>query len=109
MGMAFSGVLIGRRVWLYFDFIGGFMIRCTEYRMGKPRTVTDKPLRRPKPNDPLELGARLVKADGAQARRVLVSEVMGELFYVFGNERKVWKDYLTYEENVNGNKATEQN
>lgn len=85
------------------------MIRCTEYRMGKPKTMKDKPLKRPKLNEPLELGAKLVKADSTQARRVLVSEVMTELFYVWGYERKAWKDYLTYEENVNGNTQKENN
>ena len=78
------------------------MIKCTEYRMGKQKTVTDKPLKKPKPNDPVYLGAKLIKADGVQARRVLVSEAMGEMFYAFGEERKAWKDYLTYEENMNG-------
>ena len=76
------------------------MIKCTEYRMGKQKTVTDKPLKKPKPNDPLELGARLVKADSTQARRVIVGEVMGELFYVWGEVIKPWKPYLTYEENM---------
>jgi len=80
------------------------MIKCTEYRMGKQKTVTDKPLKKPKPNDPLELGARLVKADSTQARRVIVGEVMGELFYVWGEVIKPWKPYLTYEENMNENK-----
>jgi hypothetical protein len=79
------------------------MIKCTEYRMGKPRTVSDKPLRATRPNDPVYLGAKLVKADSTQARRELVSIAMGEMFYVFGYERKAWKDYLTYEENINGN------
>jgi len=77
------------------------MIKCTEYRMGKRKTVSDKPLKKVKPNDPLELGARLVKADSTQARRVLVSEVMGELFYIFGESLRPWKPYLTYEENMN--------
>jgi hypothetical protein len=80
------------------------MIKCTEYRMGKPKTMKDKPLRVPRPNDPLELGARLVKADSTQARRVLVSEVMGDLFYAWGNNPRPWKDYLTYEENMNESK-----
>jgi hypothetical protein len=68
--------------------------------MGKPKTMKDKPLRISKPNEPLELGARLVKADSAQARRVLVSEVMGDLFYAWGNNPRPWKPYLTYEENM---------
>ena len=80
------------------------MIKTTEYRMGKPKTVTDKPLKKPKPNDPLELGARLIKADSTQARRTLVSEVMGDLFYAWGYNPKPWKDYLTYEENMNESK-----
>ena len=80
------------------------MIKCTESRMGKQKTVTDKPLKKPKPNDPLELGARLVKADSTQARRVIVGEVMGELFYVWGEVIKPWKPYLTYEENMNEGK-----
>ena len=80
------------------------MIKCTEYRMGKQKTVTDKPLKKPKPNDPQELGARLVKADSTQARRVIVGEVMGELFYVWGEVIKPWKPYLTYEENMNEGK-----
>lgn len=77
------------------------MIKCTEYRMGKPRTVTDKPLKMPRANDPVYLWAKLVKADSTQARRVLVAEAMGELFYAFGVVRKPWKDWLTYEENMN--------
>jgi hypothetical protein len=93
------------------------MIRVTEYRMGKPKTVTDKPLKRPKPNDPLELSLKLQKADSTEARRVLVGEVMTELFYVWGEECRPWKDYLTYEQNINelyigekhGDKTTEQN
>ena len=68
----------------------------TEYRMGKPRTVTDKPLRR---NEPLELLARLHKADSTQARRVLVNDAMGEMFYIWGDKRRAWRDWLTYEEN----------
>ena len=78
------------------------MIKCTEYRMGRPRTVTDKPLKMPRPNDPVYLGAKLVKADSTQARRELVSAV-NPLFYIFGEKRQAWKDYLTYEENMNGN------
>ena len=77
------------------------MIKATEYRMGKPRTVTDKPLRQPKPNEPLELGAKLIKAEDTLARRVLVSEAMGDLFYVWGKAIKPWKPWLTYEENMN--------
>lgn len=77
------------------------MIKCTEYRMGKPRTVTDRPLKMPRPNDPVYLGAKLVKADSTQARRELVSVAMGDLFYAFGFVRKPWKDWLTYEENMN--------
>ena len=69
--------------------------------MGKPKTVTDKPLRVPKANTPLELTAKLAKADTAKARRVLVGEVMGDLFYVFGKSIKPMKPYLTYEENMN--------
>jgi hypothetical protein len=69
--------------------------------MGKPRTVTDKPLKMPRANDPVYLWAKLVKADSTQARRVLVAEAMGELFYAFGVVRKPWKDWLTYEENMN--------
>lgn len=77
------------------------MMKGTEYRMGKPKTVTDKPLRVPKANTPLELTAKLAKADTAKARRVLVGEVMGDLFYVFGKSINPWKPYLTYEENMN--------
>jgi hypothetical protein len=55
----------------------------------------------PRPNDPVYLGAKLVKADSTQARRELVSVAMGELFYAFGFVRKPWKDWLTYEENMN--------
>jgi len=80
------------------------MIKCTEYRMGRPRTVTDKPLKATRPNDPVYVGAKLIKADSTQARRVLVSEAMGEMFYVFGFKRQAWKDYLTYEENMNETK-----
>lgn len=80
----------------------------TEYRMGKPRTVTDKPLKRGKPNEPLELLSKLHKADDTETRRVLVSDAMGDLFYMWGNERKPWKPYLTYAENMsipNGERA----
>jgi hypothetical protein len=70
----------------------------TEYRMGRRRTVTDKPLKR---YEPLELLGKLHKADSTQARRVLVREAMGGLFYAWGNKRKPWKDWLTYEENMN--------
>ena len=77
------------------------MIKCTEYRMGKRKTMRDKPLRNPKPNEPLELGARLVKADSTQARRMLVGEVMGDLFYVWGKTIKPYKPWLTYDENMN--------
>lgn len=68
----------------------------TEYRMGKPRTVTDKPLKR---NEPLELLGKLHKADNTEARRVLVSESMTEIFYIFGEKRRSWRDWLTYDEN----------
>jgi hypothetical protein len=73
----------------------------TEYRMGRPRTVTDKPLKKPKPNEPLELLGRLHKAGDTKARRVLVAEAMGDMFYIWGKVRKPWKPYLTYEENMN--------
>ena len=76
------------------------MIKCTEYRMGKPRTVTDRPLKMPRPNDPVYLGAKLVKADSTQARRELVSAV-NPFFYIFGENLTPYKDYLTYEENRN--------
>lgn len=68
----------------------------TEYRMGKQRTVTDKPLKR---YEPLELLGKLHRADNTQARQVLVSEAMGEMFYIFGEKRRSWRDWLTYEEN----------
>jgi hypothetical protein len=70
----------------------------TEYRMGKRRTVTDKPLKR---YEPLELLGKLHKADSTQARRVLVAEAMGGLFYVWGKTIKPYKAWLTYEENMN--------
>lgn len=79
----------------------------TEYRMGKQRTITDKPLHKPKPNAPLELLAKLHKADDTKTRRVLVAEV-NPLFYTFGKEIKPWKPYLTYLENMeqpNGERA----
>jgi len=72
--------------------------------MGKPKTVTDKPLRVPKANTPLELTAKLAKADTAKARRVLVGEVMTELFYIFGETLTPYKTWLTYEENMNESK-----
>ena len=68
--------------------------------MGKPRTVTDKPLKKPKPNEPLELSAKLHKADTTEARRVLVAEV-NPFFYIFGEEIKPWKPWLSYEDNMN--------
>jgi hypothetical protein len=77
------------------------MIKCTEYRMGRPRTVTDKPLKATRPNDPVYLGAKLIKASSTNERRELVSIAMGDFFYAFGEERKAWKDWLTYEENMN--------
>lgn len=77
------------------------MIKTTEYRMGKPKTMRDKPLRATRINEALELSMKLSKANSTEERRVLVAEVMGELFYAWGNERKAWKDYLTYEENMN--------
>ena len=77
------------------------MIKATEYRMGKPRTITDKPLKKPKPNEPLELGAKLIKAEDTLARRVLVAQAMGDLFYVWGKAIKPMKPWLTYEENMN--------
>lgn len=80
----------------------------TEYRMGKRRTINDKPLHKPKPNAPLELLGKLHKADNTEDRRVLVSEAMGGMFYIWGNERKPWKPYLTYLENMeqpNGERA----
>jgi len=76
------------------------MIKCTEYRMGKRKTVTDKPLKMPRPNDPVYIGAKLVKASNTQERRELVSVAMGEMFYAFGYERKAWRDYLTYNQNM---------
>lgn len=75
------------------------ILKITEYRMGKQRTVTDKPLKQARPNDPVELSMKLKKADGAQAKRTLVGEAMGELFYAFGEKRRAWRDWLTYEEN----------
>ena len=77
------------------------MMKGTEYRMGKPKTVTDKPLRVPKANTPLELTAKLAKANTAQAKRVLVAQVMTELFYIWGKTLKPYKSWLTYEENMN--------
>jgi hypothetical protein len=64
--------------------------------MGKPRTYSDKPLKR---NEPVELLSKLHKADSTKARRVLVSEAMGEIFYAFGEKRRAWRDWLDYEEN----------
>lgn len=81
------------------------MIKTTEYRMGRQRTVNDKPLRATRANDPVYLGTKLLKADSTQARRVLVSEAMGEFFYIFGEERRAWKDWLSYEENMNDNET----
>jgi len=76
------------------------MIKCTEYRMGKPRTVSDKPLKAR--NVPVELSMKLAKASNTQERRELVSAV-NPLFYIFGENLTPYKDYLTYEENMNGN------
>ena len=77
----------------------------TEYRMGKPKTSKDKPLktiRQNSPNEPMELTAKLAKANTAQAKRELVSLDMGELFYAFGEKRRAWQGWLSYEENMNG-------
>jgi hypothetical protein len=74
--------------------------------MGKPRTVTDKPLKMPRANDPVYLGAKLIKADSTQARRQLVSNT-NPFFYIFGENLTPYKDYLTYEENMNGNEKEE--
>jgi hypothetical protein len=68
--------------------------------MGKPRTVTDKPLKMPRANDPVYLWAKLVKAGSTQAKRELVSAV-NPFFYIFGEKLTPYKDYLTYEENMN--------
>ena len=76
------------------------MIKAKEYIMGKPKTVTDQPLRRPKKNEPLELLGKLHKAETTKERRVLVREVMGDFFYAWGEKRRAWKPYLTYEENM---------
>lgn len=73
----------------------------TEYRMGKPRTIKDKPLKQPRANDPVELTMKLSRADTAQAKRELVTTAMGELFYAFGEKRRSWKAWLSYEENIN--------
>ena len=84
----------------------------TEYRMGKPKTSKDKPLktiRQNSPNEPMELTAKLAKADTAQAKRELVSLDMGGLFYAFGEKRKAWQGWLSYQENMgeeNGTKTT---
>lgn len=68
--------------------------------MGKPKTINDEPLRRPKKNEPLELLGKLHKADSTEARRILVAQVMGDFFYAWGTERKAWRGWLTYEENM---------
>jgi hypothetical protein len=68
--------------------------------MGRPRTVSDKPLKAKRPNDPVYLFAKLVKVSSTQERQQLVSDV-NPLFYIFGKVRKPWKDWLTYEENMN--------
>jgi hypothetical protein len=68
----------------------------TEYRMGKPRTVTDKPLKR---NEPLELSGKLKLVETLEEKRQLVSTSMGELFYAFGEKRRAWRPWLNYEEN----------
>lgn len=72
----------------------------TEYRMGKQRTITDKPLKKPKPNEPLELLGKLHKAEDTETRRVLVAEA-NPFFYIFGEEIKPWKLWLNYEDNMN--------
>lgn len=76
------------------------MINVREYRMGVPKKVTDKPLRVPKANTPLDLSTKLHRATLTQERRVIVTEAMGEMFYAFGNKRTPWKPWLTYEENM---------
>lgn len=76
------------------------MINAREYRMGKPKTVTDLPLRKPKKNEPLELLGKLHKAQTTKERRVLVRQVMGDFFYAWGENRKAWRGWLTYEENM---------
>lgn len=72
----------------------------TEYRMGKPKTVTDKPLKKPKSNEPLELLAKLHKVNTTKERQALVAEA-NPFFYIFGKVLKPWKPYLSYEENTN--------
>ena len=73
------------------------MIKCTEYRMGKRKTVSDKPLKAR--NVPVELSMKLAKADSTQARRELVSAV-NPFFYIFGENLRPWKDYQTYNQNM---------
>lgn len=70
----------------------------TEYRMGRRKTVTDKPLKMPRANDPVELLSKLHKADCTKVRRELVSAV-NPVFYIFGETLTPWKPWLTYEEN----------
>lgn len=77
------------------------MINAREYLMGKRKTVTDQPLRRRKKNEPLELLGKLHKASTTKERQVIVEQAMGELFYIWGEKRRAWKPYLTYEENMN--------
>ena len=72
--------------------------------MGKPRTMSDTPLKR---NAPLELLGKLHKADDTQARRVLVEQA-NPFFYAFGETLRPWKSWLTYEENMEDVTVTKQ-
>ena len=84
------------------------MLGKTEYRMGKPRTITDKPLKQGKANAPLELLGKLHKADDTETRRVLVREAMSELFYMFGETLRPWQPWRTYEQNMEDVTVTKQ-
>lgn len=81
------------------------MLGKTEYRMGKPRTVTDTPLRR---NQPLELLGKMAKEDSVQTKRELVSIAMSELFYMFGETLRPWQPWRTYEQNMEDVTVTKQ-
>lgn len=76
----------------------------TEYRMGKPKTVKEGQVESKRPRkkyEPLELSGKLKQAEDVEEKRVIVAWEMGDLFYIFGQTRRAWKPWLSYEDNMN--------